>query len=159
MCVQVCSPVCASAGARSLHWVSSSIRFVIEFLTGWARAQPICYRGWPTSLGTLPVPISSVAVVWSHAFTWVPWCPCMCDKYFIPKPWLHPWEFLGVGLNFILFLCAWIFCSYDYLCTIFVSGAHRSLKRKPDPLELELKMLVSCHVGSGNWTWVLWKSN
>ena len=33
-----------------------------------------------------------------------------------------------------------------------VSGAHRSQKTIPDCLELELQMVVSCHVGAGNWS-------
>ena len=28
-----------------------------------------------------------------------------------------------------------------------------------DPLELELQIVVSCHVGAGNSTWVFWKSS
>ena len=31
--------------------------------------------------------------------------------------------------------------------------------RAPDPQELELQMVVSCRVGAGNQTQVLWKSN
>ncbi|CAO2579474.1 hypothetical protein LEMLEM_LOCUS1012 [Lemmus lemmus] len=27
-----------------------------------------------------------------------------------------------------------------------------------DPLKLDLQTVVSCHVGAGNRTWVLWKS-
>ena len=33
-----------------------------------------------------------------------------------------------------------------------VSGAHRGQKTIPDCLELELQMVVSCHVGAGNWS-------
>lgn len=32
-------------------------------------------------------------------------------------------------------------------------------KRASDSLELELQMIVSCHVGAGNQTLVLWKSS
>jgi hypothetical protein len=32
-------------------------------------------------------------------------------------------------------------------------------KRVSDPLELGLQTVVSCHVGAGDSTWVLWKSS
>jgi hypothetical protein len=28
-----------------------------------------------------------------------------------------------------------------------------------DPLEMELQNVMSCHMDTGNWTWVLWKIN
>ena len=41
---------------------------------------------------------------------------------------------------------------YMYVCmyAMCVPGAHRSQNRAKDPLELELKMVVRCHVGAGN---------
>jgi hypothetical protein len=36
-----------------------------------------------------------------------------------------------------------------------VPGAPWRLERILDPLELELEMVVSCHLGAGNGTWVL----
>ena len=36
-----------------------------------------------------------------------------------------------------------------YICAIYVPGADRVQKRSSDPLELELLMVVSCHVGVG----------
>lgn len=38
-------------------------------------------------------------------------------------------------------------------------GAFRGQKRVSDPLRLELQMVVSCHMDSGNWAWVLCKSS
>lgn len=38
-------------------------------------------------------------------------------------------------------------------------GAQGGQKMMSDPLELELLMVVSCHVGAGNQTQVLCKSN
>jgi hypothetical protein len=35
-----------------------------------------------------------------------------------------------------------------YLCTICVSGAHGDQKKVLNPLELELQMVMSCHVGA-----------
>lgn len=51
---------------------------------------------------------------------------------------------------YVVALPAW--CMY-----ICVSGALGCQKSKTDPLELELQMLVSHHVDSGNETWVLRK--
>ena len=36
------------------------------------------------------------------------------------------------------------------VCTMFVTGVHVGLKGMSDPLELELQMVVSHHVGAGN---------
>jgi hypothetical protein len=38
-------------------------------------------------------------------------------------------------------------------------NACRGQRKESDPLEPELRMVVSCLVGAGNQTWVLWKSN
>lgn len=45
---------------------------------------------------------------------------------------------------------------YLHVCTCML-GIHRSQKRTPDSPELELQAFVSHHVGSGNWTWALWR--
>ena len=41
------------------------------------------------------------------------------------------------------------------MCMVLSGGQ----KRESDPLGLELQMVGSHHVGVGNQTWVLWKSN
>lgn len=43
-----------------------------------------------------------------------------------------------------------------YVCTPCVSLTPLEAR---SPLELELNMIMSGHVGSGNQTWFLWKSN
>lgn len=42
-----------------------------------------------------------------------------------------------------------MFCLHVCICTTCVSGASRGQKRVSDPVELELQMLLSYHVGSG----------
>lgn len=50
----------------------------------------------------------------------------------------------------ILFSCIGVFCLYVCLCTICVSSALRGQKRALDPLELELEVVGSCHMGARN---------
>lgn len=45
------------------------------------------------------------------------------------------------------FLLDWVFSQHICLCTTCVSGACRGQKRKSESLEVELKTLVSCHMG------------
>lgn len=42
---------------------------------------------------------------------------------------------------------AWCECMSVY--HMYVSGACRGQKKASDPVELELQMVMSCHVGSG----------
>jgi hypothetical protein len=39
--------------------------------------------------------------------------------------------------------------------TLWVSGVHGGQERIVGPLELELQVVVSCHVGARNWTRLL----
>ena len=48
-------------------------------------------------------------------------------------------------------------CMYSYVSR--VPDTLRGQKRELDPLELELNMILSHHVGAGNGTQVLWKSS
>lgn len=51
-----------------------------------------------------------------------------------------------------------MFCWYECMCNnASMLGALGSEKRALDPMELKLLMVVSLCVGSGSWTWVLWK--
>jgi hypothetical protein len=43
-------------------------------------------------------------------------------------------------------------CMSIYVCIL---GAHRGQKRVLDLVELELQIVASCRIGTGNWTWVL----
>lgn len=38
------------------------------------------------------------------------------------------------------------------ICALHVCSAHRGQKRAPDPVELELHLLVHNIMGAGNWT-------
>ena len=74
-----------------------------------------------------------------------------------------------VGLNWLLlvlqdganFLEDYLFYAYDYFACMYgcephvcmcVPGACGSQKMVSDPLELELQIVVSCHVSAGSWT-------
>jgi hypothetical protein len=58
------------------------------------------------------------------------------------------------------YLCVWAFAHmYVYVPTICLLGACEGQKRPPDPLEVEIWMVVSHHISSGNWTWVPCKSD
>jgi hypothetical protein len=50
---------------------------------------------------------------------------------------------------------------YIYVCILFLSYVHWCFAyvRVLETLELELKTVVSCHMGAGNRTQILWKSN
>lgn len=55
----------------------------------------------------------------------------------------------------LFFIALFIFCIRVFglhvcLYTAHVSGAHGGQKRIVNPLELELQMVVSCHMGAGS---------
>jgi hypothetical protein len=58
-----------------------------------------------------------------------------------------------------LFVCAYMFLlAFLYFCAPYsVLGAHRDQMRESDLMELKLHMVVSCHVGAGHRTQILWK--
>lgn len=49
---------------------------------------------------------------------------------------------------FILFMC--IFCLRVYLCTPYMPGAYEGYKSVSNSWELELQMVMNCHVGAEN---------
>lgn len=51
-----------------------------------------------------------------------------------------------------------MFCLHVCLCSRCVPGTCRDQKSVSDPLELELRMVVSHHVDVGTQTWNLCKS-
>jgi hypothetical protein len=55
----------------------------------------------------------------------------------------------------MLYLCLGHFACM-YVSTQCVCRAQRSQKRALEPLELELWMVVSCHMDAGNQTQVFW---
>jgi hypothetical protein len=55
----------------------------------------------------------------------------------------------SVCLSVCLYVCMYV------MCTMCMLGGHGGQQRASDPLELELGMIVSCHVDAGNLNWVL----
>lgn len=53
-------------------------------------------------------------------------------------------------LHFILY--AWVFCLRVHLCTMCILGVNGGQKEKPDPLILEVHVIVNCHTDAGNQT-------
>lgn len=51
------------------------------------------------------------------------------------------------NVGFFFLLCVWVFCLHLYLC---VPDTHGNQKRALDPLEFELQIGVSHHVGAEN---------
>ena len=45
------------------------------------------------------------------------------------------------------------------LFATFMSGVHQGQRKAPDPVELESQLGITCHVGAGNWIWVLCQSS
>lgn len=52
-------------------------------------------------------------------------------------------------------MCMGAFCMHVCLCAMCVPGTYKCQKRAPDPLELELQIVVSHQVGAGDKTQVL----
>lgn len=51
-----------------------------------------------------------------------------------------------------------MFCLSVWLCTMYVFGVQGDQKKVLNPVELDLQVVVSHHVGSGTQTWVLCKN-
>lgn len=66
----------------------------------------------------------------------------------------------GPTITYLLYIYLFFIYFYVFGCFAYMYGipcvccAHRSQKRDSDPLELELEVVVSPHVGSWNGTWV-----
>lgn len=59
-------------------------------------------------------------------------------------------EFLNGFLDLFVILCIWVFHLHEW------SGVQKeNLEEGLDPLGLELQTILSCHVATGNQTWVL----
>ena len=59
----------------------------------------------------------------------------------------------------IFILCVCLLGLHVCMCTICISDASGGQRKAADLLKLELRMIVSHHVGSGNQTWVICVSN
>lgn len=56
-----------------------------------------------------------------------------------------------IFLKFFIILCVWVLRLY----TTCMPNAHWGQKRASKPLDLELQMVLSCHVGTRHWSWIL----
>lgn len=61
--------------------------------------------------------------------------------------------------KYYFILSIWMFYLHACLYNMCVHGSHGSQERKLGPQELELWTVVSCNVGSGNWTQICYKSS
>lgn len=60
-------------------------------------------------------------------------------------------------IDFVLYV--WGFCLRVYTRTIHMPDIHCGQKTVLYPMELELWMVMTCHAGAENETWVLCKNN
>ena len=63
---------------------------------------------------------------------------------------------VAMGLLHLFFQCVYAFCLHVCLYTC-VYSAQRDQKGELDPVGLEVQMVLNCHVGAENRTWILWK--
>lgn len=64
-----------------------------------------------------------------------------------------------IGYILILYFYVYVFCVHVNMYTVHILGVQLLYKKRVlDILEMELRMLVNCYVGSGNGTQVLCKS-
>lgn len=70
---------------------------------------------------------------------------------------ISQWCFIIIILFKLLFYVYKCFACVC-ICVLQACGAHGSQKRASDLMELELQVVVSCHVGAGHQTWVLYRS-
>jgi hypothetical protein len=74
---------------------------------------------------------------------------------------LRGWNYRHVQLKchyFSFVFYVYGYSAFIYICVPRVPGALQGKKRVLNHLELELPTVVSHHLGTGNQTWVLWKS-
>lgn len=64
---------------------------------------------------------------------------------FIPEySYVYHHNHLCYFSNFIL--CAWVSCLHCCLCTTCACDTHRGQRKVLNPMELEVNIVVSCHV-------------
>lgn len=68
---------------------------------------------------------------------------------------IEPSRTLFFQIYFLVCVCVCVFCLHVCVCTMGMSDAHGGEQRALALLELDLQMVVSCHVGAGNRTWIL----
>lgn len=60
-------------------------------------------------------------------------------------------------LIFLFYVYEFYVCMYVYITYVCVACGGQ--KNELVPLELELQTVMSCHMHTGNWTYVLWESS
>lgn len=95
-----------------------------------------------------PLKTGTLCVHWHMGVTWI---------YSNRKRGQGKWSIIHVRyslpLIFILYVFAFI------VCITCVPGAHEGQNREFNPLEQQLHLVVSRHVGAGNHTWVFCRSS
>uniref|UniRef100_A0A8C8ULU8 Uncharacterized protein n=1 Tax=Peromyscus maniculatus bairdii TaxID=230844 RepID=A0A8C8ULU8_PERMB len=66
-----------------------------------------------------------------------------------------PFFLEGSPLDLVKVSQGCVFCLHVCLGIVCIPGSHRSQKRRSDLLEMELQIIVRCHVGARNQTPVL----
>ena len=109
-----------------------------------------CLRGFLPQENVMPFKRKMPVCIWVMSFLTVHKC-----KH--ETPFL---KFIFLSLSFanINFLCVWAPSLHVCLHPLIAYWLWRP-EEGSDPLDLELQMVVSCHVGAGNWTHVFWKSS
>lgn len=71
------------------------------------------------------------------------------------KPFIIP-EFTRASVSYVIQLFLIFTLLVVFTCVHYYS-AHGGQQRESDPLEPELEAAVSCLIGAGSRTWVLWR--
>ena len=168
MCVRVCAQVCVCVHITVQLWKSQDNLcgrvFPFHLVCSGARTQVIrhlCLIAMNQT--TAFIPLRQGFILWPP---WLETCPldqadfeltgiCPPASASDLRHWAsHPSSLkclLTMSSFLIFILSVWVFCLYAL--------PMEARRRVWDLLGLELQMVVSHHVGSGNWMWVLCKSN
>lgn len=73
---------------------------------------------------------------------------CLCHFLYT----VYSWFLSHFVIKFLIFLWKWVFCLHVYLCTTSMLVPSRGQKGASEHLEIELQMIVTHLVSSGNRT-------
>ena len=130
---------------RTLYTVSYSHILGLKVCVTTLRLQML----WTIIFFWLPgsqVTVSTLSAFWKQHTTPL-WLPLLLETHF--SCWAI-FSFAIFEVSLVLSVCI----SVHHLHAWCQEG-----QRTSDLLELELKMVLSYHIASGNWTWTLWKSS
>lgn len=84
-------------------------------------------------------------------------CSCIYDFFYSHTSAL---SFYFIFLkDYLFYSCVWAFCPHVRLYTKLLWCLWRQKRELLDPWELELQMVLKCHMNSENQAWVLCKSS